>query len=92
VASVPSGGAERYEEQSAGGAAKQIPHLCHLYQKHSDNLARPNQVKCHDYRRNGNKNCFCYPITDAKEITSVRRRKAALDAKEEPERLKLLCK
>jgi hypothetical protein len=67
-----------------GGAAKQIPHFCHLCQKHSDDLARPNQMKCHKCRSNGNENCFCYPITDAKEIASVQRRKEELDAKEEP--------
>jgi hypothetical protein len=74
-----------------GGAAKQIPHFCHLCQKHSDNLARPTQVKCHKCCSNGNHNCFCYPIADAKKIASVRLLKAAIDAKEEPKRLTFLC-
>jgi hypothetical protein len=29
-----------------GGAAKHIPHFCHLCQKHSDVIASPNQIPC----------------------------------------------
>jgi hypothetical protein len=74
-----------------GCVAKQIPYFCHLCQKHSDDLVRPNQVKYHECCSNGNNNCFCYPITDAKEIASVQRRKAALDTKEDSERMTFLC-
>jgi hypothetical protein len=31
---------------SRGGAAKQIPHVCHVCQKHSDDIAGPNQMAC----------------------------------------------
>jgi hypothetical protein len=39
-----------------GGASKQLPHFCHLCQKHSHDLSRPNQVKCHGCLSTGNKN------------------------------------
>jgi hypothetical protein len=52
-----------------GGAAKQIPYFCHLYQKHSDDIARPNQTVCGKCARiYGSGSCYHYPMMDADVI------------------------
>jgi hypothetical protein len=75
-----------------GGAVKQIPYLCHLCQKHSDDIARPNQTVCGKCARiceTGS--CYHYPMMDADVIQKILEKKKRLDKTDEGPRLSFVC-
>jgi hypothetical protein len=75
-----------------GGAAKQIPYFCHLCQKHSDYIARPNQIvcgKCAQIFETGS--CYYYPMMDADVINKLLEKKKMLDKTDEAHRLTFVC-
>jgi hypothetical protein len=67
-----------------GGAAKQIPYFCHLCQKHSDGIARPNQTVCGKCARiceSGS--CYHYPMMDSDVTKKLLDKKKRLDETDE---------
>jgi hypothetical protein len=76
---------------SRGGAANQILYVCHLCQKHSDDIARPNQMACATCARTPGKLCYCYPLMDTVFIVSLTAKKDTIDTIPEAQRLTFLC-
>jgi hypothetical protein len=76
---------------SRGGTTKQIPYVCHLCQKHSDDIAHPNQMACATCARTPGKLCYCYPLIDTAVIVSLTAKKDTLDTNPEAHRLTFLC-
>jgi hypothetical protein len=75
-----------------GGAARQIPYFCHLCQKHSDDIARPNQTvcgKCARIYETGS--CYHYPMTDSDVIKKSLDKKKMLAQTDEAQRLSFVC-
>jgi hypothetical protein len=71
-----------------GGAAKKIPYFCHLCQKHSDDIACPNQTVYGKCARNCDKGfCYHYPMMDADVIQTLLEKKKTLDTTDEAHRL-----
>jgi hypothetical protein len=56
------------------GVAKHIPHVFHLFQKHSADIARPNQLACATCALAPGKLCYCYPQQIKIRLTRSRRR------------------
>jgi hypothetical protein len=76
---------------SRGGAAKQIMHVCHLCQNHSDDIARPNQMACATCARTPGKLSYCYQLMDTAVIVSLTAKKDMLGTNPEAQRLAFLC-
>jgi hypothetical protein len=74
-----------------GGAAKKNPYVCHLFQNHSDDIARPNQLPCSKCVLTQGKVCYCYPLMEADVVADFRKKKEILDKKLEAERLTFVC-
>jgi hypothetical protein len=75
-----------------GVAEKQIPYLCHLCQKHSDDTARPNKTVCGKCARiceTGS--CYHYPMMDVDVIQKILEKKKRLDKTDEVPRLSFVC-
>jgi ferredoxin len=75
---------------SRGGAAKQIPYVCHLCQKHSDDTACHNHTECGMCARiceSGS--CYHYPMMDSDAIKKIVDKKKRLDQKDEAQRVSL---
>jgi hypothetical protein len=75
-----------------GGAAKQIPYCCHFYQKHSDDIACPNQTVCGKCARiceTGS--CYHYPMMNADVIHKILEKKKRLDQTDEAQRVSFVC-
>jgi hypothetical protein len=76
---------------SRGGAAKQIPHFCHVCQKHIEDIARPNQMACATCALTPGKLCYCYPLMDTAIIVSLTAKQDMLDMNLEAHRLTFMC-
>jgi hypothetical protein len=75
-----------------GGAAKHIPYGCHLCQKHSDNIARLNQMACGKCARIcDNAFCYHYPIMDFDVIRKLLAKKETLDKTDQAQCLTFVC-
>jgi hypothetical protein len=75
-----------------GGAAQQIPYFCHLCQKHSDDIAHPNQTVCDKCARICDKGCcYHYPMMDADMIQKLLEKKNTLATMDEAQRLTFVC-
>jgi hypothetical protein len=75
-----------------GGAAKQIPYFCHLCQKHSNDIALPNQTVCGKCARiceTGS--CYHYPMMDSDVIKKIMDKKKRLDQTDEAHRVSFVC-
>jgi hypothetical protein len=70
---------------------KQIPHVYHLWQTHSDDIAHPNQLACATCARTPGKLCYCYQSTGTAIIASLTAKKDTLDMKSEAHRLTFVC-
>jgi ferredoxin len=75
-----------------GGTAKQIPYFCHLCQKHSDGIARPNQTVCGKCVRICETGyCYHYSMMDADVIHKLLEKKKMPDKTDETHRLTFVC-
>jgi hypothetical protein len=74
-----------------GGAAKKSP-IFHLCQKHSDDIAHPNQIvcgKCERICETGS--CYHYPMMDADVIQKSLEKKKRLGQTYEAHRVSFVC-
>jgi hypothetical protein len=68
-----------------GGAVKQIPYFCHLCQKYSDDIARPNQMECGKCAQIFDKSyCYHYPMMDFDVIQKLSAKKETLEKLKRP--------
>jgi hypothetical protein len=75
-----------------GGAENQIPYVCHLCQKHSVNIARPNRMTCGTCSRMCDQGVYyLYPILDSDVITMLLENKETLGKNDEAHRLTFVC-
>jgi hypothetical protein len=72
--------------------AKQIPYFCHLFQKHSDNIGRPNQMPCGKCAQICGKGfCYHYTLMDSNVIRKLLAKKETIDKTDEGQRLTFVC-
>jgi hypothetical protein len=74
------------------GATKQIPYFCHLCQKHSEDIACPNQTVCGKCARICDTgSCYHYTMMDADVIHKLLEKKKRLDKTNEAQHLTFVC-